>query len=43
MIENLFVEPVALAQSACKWDGHVGLGGIVNDDKENRNRAKLEE
>ena len=43
LIANLFIAPAALAQSDFKWEGHVGLGGIVTDDKDTRDRAKLEE
>ncbi len=43
LIANLFIAPAALAQGDFKWEGNVGLGGIVTDDKDTRDRAKLEE
>jgi hypothetical protein len=43
LIANLFIAPAALAQSDFKLEGNVGIGGIVTDDKDTRDPAKLEE
>ena len=43
LIANLFVAPVALAQSDFKLDGNVGLGGLYSSDSNTKDRAKLEE
>ena len=43
LIANLFIAPVALAQSDFKLDGNVGLGGLYSSDSSTRDRAKLEE
>jgi MtrB/PioB family decaheme-associated outer membrane protein len=43
LIANLFVAPVALAQSDFKLDGNVGLGGLYSSDSSTKDRAKLEE
>ena len=43
LIANLFVAPVALAQSDFKLDGNVGLGGLYSSDSDTKDRAKLEE